>query len=148
ALSRSAVADKVRIVLLDGAKDAGDFFERSPATFQARLQAQLANAITIQERLQADRAVAAAENKQLAGDLVRNENRGEAMLDDIEADGLVGERNVAAGTALTIVSAVGSDPASMLVKGTSGGGKSFSVDETTKRFPPEFYDTITNASEK
>jgi hypothetical protein len=148
ALARSSVADKVRIVRLPGAKDAGEFYELDPATFPTRLAEALSRAVTIEQRLQEDRAVQAKIDFEAAGDLPRNENLGEALLNDIQADGAIGESGIAAATALTIVSSWAGHTSSLFVKGTSGGGKSFMTERTIERFPEEHVVTLTNASEK
>lgn len=148
-LTESPLRDRLWIARLPDAKDARELFNRDPANFPTNLAAALTNSKTLAQLDHAERMERAAAALEGAGDLPREANILEAFLADLEYDGLVGEKAIAAGTALSIVSALGKKKtASVLIKGASSGGKSFTEREVQERFPESYFYYLSNASER
>jgi hypothetical protein len=149
ALSASVVRDKVWIIALPGAKDVREFYASDPGTFAGRMSEvfksvqTLADFGSVQRKLAADAALAEA------GDIPKQSDRLTALLDTYEANGLVGERAIAAAATLVFVSAVGEKhTVSIIIKGGSSGGKSYAESEVRAHFPKSYAYHLSNASEK
>lgn len=62
--------------------------------------------------------------------------------------GVTGESRVIRGTFLTAVSQVLGEPVSLVVKGTSAGGKSYATRTTLKLFPASDFYNVTAGSQR
>jgi hypothetical protein len=149
-IAASSIRDRVLIVELpDGCKDVNELHLLHQADAEAFKDA-LRDAL--------DRAQPWATYADKARQAIRKEAwqecRGLAECEDILSEldrplkvlGLVGERKVARLIYLTMTSRVFGKPVSAVVKGTSSGGKSFTVETVTKFFPPEAYYARTSIS--
>jgi hypothetical protein len=79
--------------------------------------------------------------------LARNPSILTRLIDDLEACGLVGEDRAAKLVYLACVSRLFERPASVVIKGPSSGGKSFTVQTTLQFFPERTYEPLTSGSE-
>ncbi len=66
----------------------------------------------------------------------------------VEALGVTGETRIIKGTYLTVVSQVLAEPVSMVAKGASAGGKSYSTRTTLRLFNPAVFYSVTAGSQR
>jgi hypothetical protein len=145
-LRGSAIRDRVRLIRLE-TKDVSELHLADEASFAERLEAALREATpwTEHERVAADLQRRAAWN---ACEMLAREPR---ILDRFEETlpkvGLVGEGVAAKILYLAQTSRVFRQPTSVVVKGPSAGGKSFTVETVLRFFPEDAYYALTGMSE-
>jgi hypothetical protein len=83
-----------------------------------------------------------------ADDLIFNHNILTRFGTEVESAGLVGETNNAKILYLALTSRLFERPVSIAIKGVSAGGKSFTVEQVLKFFPPDAYFVRTGMSER
>lgn len=83
-----------------------------------------------------------------AGELISDPDVLARLGADVEKAGLVGETNNAKILYLALTSRLFERPASIAIKGVSSGGKSFTVEQVLKFFPPSAYFARTGMSER
>ena len=88
------------------------------------------------------------ELKAAAGELISDPDVLARLGADVEKAGLVGETNNAKILYLALTSRLFERPASIAIKGVSSGGKSFTVEQVLKFFPPSAYFARTGMSER
>jgi hypothetical protein len=99
--------------------------------------------------IRAEQASAAgAEAKLAAGALLGSPNLLDQFVELCRAQGLVGEERTVKLLYLALTSRLLQRPVSVIVKGPSSGGKSFTVVVTLKAFPPSAYHSLTSMSPK
>lgn len=96
------------------------------------------------EQVSQDAAVAS----RTAGELLHTPNLLDAFSDVCKAQGLVGEERTTKLLYLALTSRLLERPVSVVVKGPSSGGKSFTVDMVLRAFPPAAYYALSSMSER
>jgi hypothetical protein len=71
-----------------------------------------------------------------------------AAVETVEALGVTGETRIIKGTYLTVISQVLPEPVSMVAKGASAGGKSYSTKTTLRLFNPAVFYNVTAGSQR
>lgn len=138
-LAQSAVRDKVLLLRLPGAKDAREFYAVEPATFRARLDTALADAVTIDQyeaearQLEASLALTETEGLERAEDLLT------LLLETVQRRGYVGEQAVIVAVTLALVSTLLRRLINLALKGPSAAGKSGGMDVVRAFFPESYY---------
>jgi hypothetical protein len=148
-LSRSTIASRARIVRLpNGIKDISALYLADPAGFREALQRALDAAEPYQAI--ADRAAKAEAERarDAAGGLILEPDILGRFAGDLKRAGLVGEENNAKILYLALTTRLFSRPVSVVVKGVSSGGKSFTVEIVLRFFPPETYWSRTGMSDR
>lgn len=111
--------------------------------------AQLRRLARPYKEIEAERTVVEIANaKTVAGELLANTNILDSFGELCRARGLVGEERTAKLVYLAVTSRLLPRPASIVVKGASSGGKSFTVELTLSAFPPTAYYALTSMSER
>ncbi len=90
----------------------------------------------------------AAEAKRIAGDLLLTPNLLSVFSEVCKAQGLVGEERTTKLLYLALTSRLLDRPVSVVVKGPSSGGKSFTVDTVLRGFPSAAYHALSSMSER
>lgn len=80
--------------------------------------------------------------------LASTENLLAAAVEMVEALGVTGETRIVKGTYLTVVSQVLAEPVSMVAKGASAGGKSYSTRTVLQLFDPAVFYQVTAGSQR
>jgi hypothetical protein len=145
-LGASALRERVRLVRLD-VKDISELHLESQNSFSERLEAALQGAT-----LWADHERVAADLRRrgdikLCGDLARDPRILDRFGEAVEAAGLVGEGRAAKLLYLAHTSRLLPRPTSVVVKGPSAGGKSFTVETVLGFLPAEAFYELTGVSE-
>lgn len=139
---------RLHIVRLDGFKDASALYLADPANFAQRMQSALDGATpwevyaANERRAQAERAAPGCADLIGCPDIIAK------VVQVVRALGMVGEDRAACILFLALTSRLLQRPISVVVKGPSSGGKSFTVETMLKLFPPSCYLLFTATSEK
>ncbi len=147
-LRRSAIRDRVRLVLLADAKDASEFYLAEPDSFAERWWAALAGAVPWPDYAAAE----AQETRHAAllrcGDLAREPDILGRLVEDLGRAGLAGEERAARLLYLAATSRLLLRPVSVAVKGPSSAGKSYLVELVLGFLPPSAYYALSAMSER
>jgi len=138
-LRRSSIAPRARLIRIQGAKDPSALYLADPDGFASTFQRALDDAepfCAINDREAKAKAARAAE---AAEDLIHEPDILARFVFDLRRAGLVGEDRNAKILYLVITTRVFDRPVSVVVKGPSGGGKSYTVEIVLKFFPPTAY---------
>jgi hypothetical protein len=147
-LRTSEIAPRVRLVRLKGAKDASSLYIKDPNKFQAAFQLALDDAEAYHDL--ADRAakVEATAAREAAGDLVLEPDILDRFASELACAGLVGEDKNAKVLYLALTTRLFDRPVSVVVKGVSSGGKSFTLEMVLRFLPSHAYWSRTAMSER
>ena len=119
-----------------------------PESFQSKLQEALERARPVARLIEAEEARAANEAWALCRPIAEEPRILEAFADAYRATGAVGEERNAKLLYLALTSRFLQRPVSVVVKGPSSGGKSFSVETVLRFFPPEAVYCVTAISDR
>jgi hypothetical protein len=146
-LTKSKIRDRVKLVRLDGFKDASALYLDDPGRFAERWKAALEAALPWRD--EADRQVEVARQAALQKcvKLARFSDILSKVVEAVQAAGLVGEERAVKLIYLAITSRLLVRIVSVAVKGPSSGGKSFLVEIVLKLFPAEAFYVLTAMSE-
>jgi hypothetical protein len=147
-LGRSRIRDRVRLVRLDGFKDASALYCDDPPRFARRWQAALDAAEPFSQIADREAADDAERVRVAAGDLIGVPDILARLTADLARAGLVGEEKNAKVLFLAMTTRLFHRPVSVVVKGPSSGGKSFTVETVLKFFLPSAYFERTMMSDR
>lgn len=146
-LATSAIRQKVKLIRLDGFKDASEMHLAGPEKFRERFESALAAAVPFSKIEAEQRRKEREEAAAACASLAKRENILDLVVREANALGLTGEdRNIKL-IYLAITSRIFSRPVSIANKGPSSSGKSFTVEIALKFFPPEAFYALTAFSE-
>lgn len=145
-LRNSAIRERVRLVRLE-VKDVSELHVADEGRFGERLEAALQSATpwADHERVVDDLRRRAAWSA--CGDLAREKQILELFGIALTEVGLVGEESAAKILYLTVTTRLFSRPTSVVVKGPSAAGKSFTVETVLRFFPEEAFYALSGMSE-
>ncbi len=147
-LAKSKIRDRVKLVRLDGFKDPSALYLDDPGRFAERWQAAFKAAVRWQDEAERERQAARDAALSECGDLARRPNILSELMKVVRACGLVGEERTIKLIYLAATSRLLLRIVSIVVKGPSGGGKSFTVETVLRFFPPEVFYVLTAMSER
>jgi len=113
-----------------------------------RVRGTPANSDATPQQPEKDRKSKLREAFQRCSSLARQPDILSAFVTQLKANGVAGEKRNAEILFLVVLTRFLDEPASVVVKGPSGGGKSFLVESVLKFFPSEAYFSLTSMSEK
>jgi hypothetical protein len=147
-LSASRISERVRLVRLLEVKDVSELYLADRRQFAERFEVALQSAVPWAEQ----ERVAAEIRTQRAWDRASPLASRPRILDEFEHEleraGVVGERRNAKLLYLALTSRLLARPVSVVVKGPSSGGKSYTVESVCRFFPAEAYYPLTAMSER
>jgi hypothetical protein len=134
-LHRSSIAQRTKLVRLQGAKDPSALYLADPDGFRAAFECALEKAEPYRDIVDREAEAAAKDARRKAGDLLLEQNILARFAEELARAGLVGEDRNAKILFLALTSRLFDRPVSIAVKGPSSGGKSFTVEVVLKFFP-------------
>jgi hypothetical protein len=147
-LRSSRLRDRVRLITLDGMKDASELYLSRPEKFRHAWKKAMHRAVPWTEfeatEDRANRKAAWSKCK----DLARVPDILSLFVEAIEKRGVAGETRAAKLLYLALTSRVLDRPVSVVTTGPSAGGKSFLTESTLKFFPSSAFYDLTAMSEK
>ncbi len=147
-LAKSRIRDRVRLVSLGEYKDVSDLHRADPAQFAARWHAAAAASVPLVDELQADADAEHEAAWEQCRDLAYTANILALVASTVRRAGMVGEERLVKLLYLALTTRFLVRPASVVVKGPSSGGKSYTVEQTLRFFPPAVYYALSAMSER
>jgi hypothetical protein len=147
-IQRSGIRDRTFLVDLGPFKDPSAMHCADSQSFQSRLREALDRAWPVARLIEAEEARAADEAWALCRPIAEEPRILETFADAYRAAGAVGEEHNAKLLYLALTSRFLQRPVSVVVKGPSSGGKSFSVETVLRFFPPEAVYCVTAISDR
>ena len=145
---KSSIRDRVFLVRLDGFKDLSEMHITAPDEFEAKFQYALDTATSSQAFKEAGRQQNEEDAWRDCEDLATETRILDAFREDVRKCGLVGEEATACVLYLALTSRVFKRPVSVVVKGPSSGGKSYTVMIALQFMPLSAYYTMSAMSDK
>jgi hypothetical protein len=145
-LRGSAISDRVRLVRLES-KDISELHLADEAKFAERLELALQGATVWEEHERVAADLRRRTAWKACGELAREARILDCLGETLPKIGLVGEEHAAKILYLAHTSRLFQHPTSVVVKGPSAGGKSFTVETVLRLFPEEAYYALTGMSE-
>ncbi|MEJ7567964.1 MAG: hypothetical protein WKF41_06835 [Gaiellaceae bacterium] len=146
-LAASRISERVRLVVLDAAKDVSELHLNHPDSFGERLEAALREATPWAEHEQVATSIRASTAWERCRELAQEPRILDRFATDLVKAGLTGESRSGKLLYLILTSRFLARPVSAAVKGPSAGGKSFLVETVCSFFPSEAYYALTAMSE-
>ncbi len=147
-LDKSSISSKAYLIQLNDIKDISELYLKDPENFQTNINLAMKNARPysdiINERTQKERDELWLKCRVIAN----HPNILQLFYETIQKAGIVGETQNAKLLFLAVSGRYLAKPINIAVKGISSGGKSFTVDQVLKFFPPEAYHAFTSMSER
>lgn len=134
--------------MADPIKDVSALHIADPERFAARWQAAMDAAVPLDDVLRAEADAARREAWATCEGLARELHILDKVADTVREAGLVGEERAVKLLYLAIISRFLDRPISIVVKGPSSGGKSYTVERSLAFFPPEAYYALSAMSER
>jgi hypothetical protein len=147
-LAKSKIRDRVKLVRLDGFKDASALYLDDPRRFAERWKAALEAAMPWRDEVDRQVQVALEAALRECDKLARRYDILSKAVEAVQGAGLVGEERAVKLIYLAVTSRLLARIVSIAVKGPSSGGKSFLVEIVLKLFPPEAFYVLTAMSER
>ena len=146
-LGKSSIKDRAYLLDLGDAKDPSALHLADPEAFGARMEQAMRTAQPWKEREDDEaRARADAWGKRCAA-LASEANILDRLADDVDFEGVVGERRAVKLIYLALASRHLDRPVNLALKGPSSAGKSFIVESVLRFVGPEAYYALTAMSE-
>lgn len=136
-LQKSDLRDRIKVVDLGKHRDPSTLYLAAPKKFKARFNKAI-KAATPLRPIDMEAIKHIAENKNIL----------KLFTEDLRKCGIVGEKNVCQLLYLGVTPRFFADPVSIVVKGGSSGGKSYTTGRVLKFFPDEAYFDLTSMSPK
>jgi hypothetical protein len=147
-LAQSAIRSRAKLLLQLPAKDPSAMHVADSAGFKRALQVALLGAVPW-TAVEADaRTEERAEAWEVCATLARSNDVLAEFDKTLETVGLVGERRIAKLIYLAVTSRLLDRPVSIVLKGPSSGGKSFTVESVLQFFPGEAFHALTAMSDR
>jgi hypothetical protein len=147
-LRKSRVRDRVKVISLNAHKDPSALYLSAPENFKENFRQAMAQAVplaqielAVGERIKAEAWTRCRTLAELPSIL-------DVFAEAIRSRGVVGEETIVKLLFLSLVSRHLPRPVSVILKGPSGGGKSFLVESVLAFFPSSAYYALTSMSEK
>jgi hypothetical protein len=151
-LATESVRDRLRVVDLEDAKDCADLHVRDPEGFQRAFAAALDRSTVAVEEERAQTEREAVTRREVAwqgcADLAQEPSILTRFVKEMQRLGAVGEERAARLIFLAMISRLFKRPVSIVLKGPSSAGKSFTTDQTLRFFPSAAYYTLSGMSER
>jgi hypothetical protein len=147
-LTASPLRDRLRFVTLAPHKDPSALHVADPDGFRATFQAALDAAVPAVEIQAAEQKAAADEAWALCADLARATRILEILVPKLRDLGAVGEERAAKLLFLALVSRLLRRPVSVVLKGPSSAGKSYTTEQVLRFFPEGAYYSLSGMSER
>jgi len=147
-LASSRIRDRVRLVSLGEYKDVSALHIADPEQFAARWQAALEAAVPFSDEMQADADAERAAAWEQCRALAEAANILALVTATVRRAGLVGEERVVKLLYLVLITRFLPRPASVVIKGPSSGGKSYTVERALAFFPDATYYALSAMSER
>ncbi|UCF81698.1 MAG: hypothetical protein JSV08_04600 [Acidobacteriota bacterium] len=147
-LAKSSIRDKVKLITLEGTKDPSELHVANPKGFLEAWQKAVDAAKPWTELEKAEIKARRKEAWQKCEALAREPNILERFAEAVTQAGLVGETRAAKLLYLACTSRFLERPVSVVVKGPSGGGKSFLVQKVLSFFPQSASYVLSSMSDK
>ena len=148
ALAASPLRDRLRVVLLDGAKDLSDLHCQDPTRFRERLQHALDQAQSPAELASAEAAAERAALWAVCADLAQSPRILDRLQTSLRDQGVAGEARVTNLVFLALVSRFLRRLVSVVLKAVSSAGKSYLVQQTLRHVSASAYYELSAMSEK
>lgn len=150
AFKTSSLADRMKIVQLKNYKDPSDMYMSmsSSKEFKKLMEKKLESAWSFNSYLEMERK---KERKKLWNEcmeIAKNENILKLFVNEVSRKGLTGEKALVKGLYLALTTRILKKPVSIVIKGGSSSGKSYTASEVLKFFPADAYHDFTTATEK
>jgi hypothetical protein len=147
-LAQSAIRSRTKLLLQLPAKDPSAMHVADSAGFKRAWQVALLGAVPW-TAFEADaRTEKRAEAWEVCASLARSSDVLAEFDKTLETVGLVGERRIAKLIYLAVISRLLDRPVSIVLKGPSSGGKSFTVESVLQFFPGEAFHALTAMSDR
>lgn len=140
--------DRLRLVKLGEYEDSSGLHLDDPGKFEERFRAALSEAVSYSEQQKKGSEAAAAKMWETCRELAESEDILAEFARDIKEAGVVGQEREAKILYLAATSRYLSMPSSIIVKGPSGGGKSFVLNKVLDFHPEEAYYKLSAMSDK
>lgn len=147
-LSVSRIRDRVRLVDLAGHKDPSGLYLDAPERFRARWQAAVEASIPWRDVAAAEAESEHREAWQQCRGLAQELRILDRFAEAFRRSGVVGEDRIAKLIYLALTSRCLNRPVSMVIKGPSSAGKSFTLEKVLNFFPDDAYHALTGMSER
>jgi hypothetical protein len=146
-IGASSIRERVRLVVLEDAKDVSELYLSDRASFADRLGTALAAATPWAEHERIAAGIRSRSAWKTCAELAGQPRILDTFAVDLARAGLAGEVRAGKLLYLCVASRRLKRPVSAAVKGPSAGGKSFAVETVLSFFPPEAYYALTAMSE-
>lgn len=147
-LSRSRIRERVKVMRLDGVKDASALYLKNPSGFVRAWHEAMASAVAWSELERVEAESRSSDAFQKCKELANCDD----ILDRVSSTmcrlGVVGEKRAVKLIYLAVTSRLLPRPTSVVVKGPSSGGKSYIVERTLQLFPASSYYELSAMSER
>jgi hypothetical protein len=147
-LAQSAIRSRAKLLLQLPAKDPSAMHVADPAGFSRAWQVALLGAVPWAAVEAEARTEERAEAWEVCASLARSRDILAEFDKTLETVGLVGERRIAKLIYLAVTSRLLDRPVSIVLKGPSSGGKSFTVESVLQFFPGEAFHALTAMSDR
>jgi len=147
-LGASSIRERVRLVVLENAKDISELYLADRGAFTDQLEAALQAATPWAEHERISSDIRARASWKHCGQLAHTPHVLDVLADDLVRAGLAGEDRAGKLLYLVLTSRVLARPVSAAIKGPSSGGKSFLVETVSAFFPPAAFYALTAMSER
>ncbi|MEW6359295.1 MAG: winged helix-turn-helix domain-containing protein [Planctomycetota bacterium] len=147
-LSKSSIRDRVRLIVMNEAKDPSDLYLADPKGFSEAWQAAMDSAVPWAEREKIEAKARQEEAWEQCKSLAMELRILDRLAEDVARRGVAGEERVVKLIFLVLTSRLLDRPISIIIKGPSSGGKSYVVQVVLLFFPASAFYDLTGASEK
>jgi len=147
-LAEGGLAERLRIVELDGAKDVSELHCQDPERFPERFASALDASTTYTEERRAESEAEADAAYQRCERLAAEPDIFARLVETLRHRGVVGEERLAKLTYLAVTSRLLERPVSLAAKGLSSAGKSYTTRAVLGLCPPSAYYSVTAMSER
>jgi hypothetical protein len=144
----SSIRDRARLVRLQGAADISELHLRRPEQAGERIEAALQSANPWSEHAWIERELRRRGSWELCAELAQNPDLLGLLATELEHSGLVGEARTVKLLYLALTSRLLERPVSVVIKGPSAGGKSYTLERVLELIPAEAYYELTAMSER
>ena len=147
-LRGSSIRDRARLVRLQGAADVSELHLRWPEEARERMEAALQTASPWSEHAWIERELRRRASWELCAEIAQHPDLLGLLADELERTGLVGEERVVKLLYLALTSRLLERPVSVVLKGPSAGGKSYTLERVLELIPQDAYYELTAMSER
>lgn len=144
----STIRDKVFVVTLSGANDVSELHCNEPDSFKKKFDESLKHSTKLTDIIEKRECLDRDEYYEQAKEIIHCKDIVEKLSKEISDTGYVGDLNPIKVIFLALTSRLLDKPISLIIKGQSSSGKSYSVEVVLKFFPQEAYYDISSMSEK